>query len=173
MPGLPYTSHQQCSAARPDFAMLEGSTLPILLDAVLTLRQVVHAHKSLLADGSMLNFSAGWLDQREVLAGTLLVPFKASGAQLLAVRSAPPQLMPGRRSRCLQCVAFNCGPAWTCSDRSVGIQPCAGVIRRAGWSLLHVLASNSLLTYRIEFPICVCIVWELEIIVLHMSLVRS
>ena len=50
----------QCSAARPDFAMLEGSTLPILLDAVLTLRQVVHAHRSLLADGSMLNFSAGW-----------------------------------------------------------------------------------------------------------------
>ena len=42
-------------------------------------------NRSLLADGSMLNFSAGWLDQREVLAGTLLVPFKASGAQLLAV----------------------------------------------------------------------------------------
>ena len=49
----------QCTAAWLDIAMLEGSTLAIILDAELTLQCSLPAHRLLLADRTTLYSSAG------------------------------------------------------------------------------------------------------------------
>ena len=49
----------QCTAARPDIAMLEGAILAIILYVELTLRCSLPAHRLLLADRTTLYSSAG------------------------------------------------------------------------------------------------------------------
>ena len=53
-------------AARPDIAMVEGATLTIILDAELTLRCSLPAHRLLLADGTTLCSSVGSVTAKDI-----------------------------------------------------------------------------------------------------------
>ena len=77
--------------------MLEGATLAPFVDAMLTLRCSLPAHRSLLADGTTL-YVLGEVDDFDGVEGPLPDQFLPAVVRLCVQRAAQQQLLAGRGS---------------------------------------------------------------------------